>query len=145
MVHYSDPCCCFGSSSLTRPYLLIFLKLERFGCILDRMLHFDLNVVMLLVELQDSLIVKHPKKNPLVLRMLVLMFVMVCGVYICAVCMKQIGGNTTERLLSIPVAEKPCDLSDVEPSEKPYVHLPKPETFSRLGFVWSCTFFCIRI
>lgn len=80
---------------------------------------------------KDSLIVKHPKKNPLVLRMLVLMFVMVCGVYICAVCLKQIGGKATARLLSIQVAERPCEVTDIEPSEKPYVHFPKPETFSR--------------
>lgn len=77
---------------------------------------------------------KHPKKNPLVLRMLVLMFVMVCGVYICAVCLKQIGGHPTVRILSIPVAVKPCDSVDVEPSEKPYVHFPKPETFSRFSY-----------
>lgn len=82
---------------------------------------------------------KHPKKNPLVLRMLVLMFVMVCGVYICSVCLKQIGGHPTVRLLSYPVAERACDVADVEPSEKPYVHFPKPETFNRLDFVCSCT------
>lgn len=80
---------------------------------------------------KDSLNVKHPKKNPLVLRMLVLMFAMVCGVYICAVCLKQIGGKATARLLSIQVAERPCEITDIEPLEKPYVHFPKPETFSR--------------
>ncbi|KAH6818949.1 P-loop containing nucleoside triphosphate hydrolases superfamily protein [Perilla frutescens var. frutescens] len=63
--------------------------------------------------------------------MLVLMFVMVCGVYICAVCLKQIGGRATARLLSIQVAERPCEVTDIDPSEKPYVHFPKPETFSR--------------
>ncbi|XP_042005479.1 uncharacterized protein LOC121754188 [Salvia splendens] len=80
---------------------------------------------------KDSLIVKHPKKNPLVLRMLVLMFVMVCGVYICSVCLKQIGGHPTVRLLSYPVAERACDVADIEPSKKPYVHFPKPESFNR--------------
>ncbi|XP_047983440.1 uncharacterized protein LOC125224127 isoform X1 [Salvia hispanica] len=80
---------------------------------------------------KDSLIVKHPKKNPLVLRMLVLMFVMVCGIYICSVCLKQIGGHPTMRLLSYPMAERACDVADIEPSEKPYVHYPKPETFNR--------------
>lgn len=83
---------------------------------------------------------KHPKKNPLVLRMLVLMFVMVCGVYICAVCVKQIGGKATARLLSIQVAERPCEITDIEPLEKPYVHFPKPETFSRLDIVCSHTY-----
>lgn len=87
------------------------------------------------------MIVKHPKKNPLVLRMLVLMFVMVCGVYICTVCLKQIGGHATVQLLSFSVAETPCDAKDIEPAEKPYVHFPKPETFSRLDFICSYTFF----
>ncbi|KAG6408899.1 hypothetical protein SASPL_131925 [Salvia splendens] len=63
--------------------------------------------------------------------MLVLMFVMVCGVYICSVCLKQIGGHPTVRLLSYPMAERACDVADIEPSEKPYVHFPKPESFNR--------------
>ncbi|XP_047983441.1 uncharacterized protein LOC125224127 isoform X2 [Salvia hispanica] len=63
--------------------------------------------------------------------MLVLMFVMVCGIYICSVCLKQIGGHPTMRLLSYPMAERACDVADIEPSEKPYVHYPKPETFNR--------------
>ncbi|KAL8541351.1 hypothetical protein ACS0TY_002559 [Phlomoides rotata] len=80
---------------------------------------------------EDSLISKHPKKNPLLLRMLVVIFVMVCGVYICSVCLRQIGGRATGRLLSVQVGERPCEFAHVEPSEKPYVHFPKPKTFSR--------------
>ncbi|KAL3814208.1 hypothetical protein ACJIZ3_015476 [Penstemon smallii] len=80
---------------------------------------------------KDSLNLKPQKKNPLVLRMVVLIFAMVCGVYICSVCLKQIGGKTTERLLNVQVLERPCDATNIEPSEKPYVHFPKPKTFSR--------------
>ncbi|KAL8554461.1 hypothetical protein ACS0TY_002598 [Phlomoides rotata] len=63
--------------------------------------------------------------------MLVVIFVMVCGVYICSVCLRQIGGRATGRLLSVQVGERPCEFAHVEPSEKPYVHFPKPKTFSR--------------
>ncbi|KAI3446016.1 hypothetical protein Pfo_002681 [Paulownia fortunei] len=80
---------------------------------------------------KDSLIVKHPKKNPLALRMVVLIFVMVCGVFICSICLRQIGGWSTGRLLSVQVLGRPCEAADIEPSEKPYVHFPKPKTFSR--------------
>lgn len=150
LVHDSDPpfsvllrFCCFRVPSLElNPTLyVVFLKLERIRLYLvssldlgSKLCLFVSHLCDVLLEFQDSLIVKHPKKNPLVLRMLVLMFVMVCGVYICAVCLKQIDGHTAVRILSIPVAAKPCDSVDVEPSEKPYVHFPKPATFSRFSF-----------
>ncbi|EYU37703.1 hypothetical protein ABFS82_02G031700 [Erythranthe guttata] len=87
----------------------------------------------LCLSAKDSLIVKqHQKKNPLIFRMLVLMVVMVCGVYICSVCVKQIGGQSSVRLLSIhQVVEKPCVATNIEPSETAYVHFPKPKTFNR--------------
>ncbi|PIN12327.1 hypothetical protein CDL12_15061 [Handroanthus impetiginosus] len=80
---------------------------------------------------KESLINRSPKKSPLVLRMLVLMFAMVCGIYICAVCLKQIGSQSVGHSFSVQVVGKPCEPADIEPSEKPYVHLPKPKTFSR--------------
>ncbi|PIN20447.1 hypothetical protein CDL12_06855 [Handroanthus impetiginosus] len=85
---------------------------------------------------KDSLIVKSPKKNPLALRMVVLIFVMVCGVYICSVCLRQVGGRSTGRLLSVEVAERPCEVTNIEPSDKRYVHFPKPKTFSSCGCVF---------
>ncbi|GFP84554.1 hypothetical protein PHJA_000599300 [Phtheirospermum japonicum] len=54
---------------------------------------------------KDSLIVKSPKKSPVAFRMVVLIFVV--------------------------VVKKPCEFTDIEPSEKPYVHFPNPNTFSR--------------
>ncbi|KAF5740702.1 hypothetical protein HS088_TW11G00779 [Tripterygium wilfordii] len=39
--------------------------------------------------------------------------------------------HTTARLLSIIVAEQPCNASGIEESEMPYLHYPKPETFDR--------------
>lgn len=67
----------------------------------------------------------------MMLRMVVLIFAMVCGVYICSIGLKQIGVHTTGRIVSVHVVEKPCEATDIEPSEKPYVHFPKPKTFSR--------------
>ncbi|KAI3448097.1 hypothetical protein Pfo_004762 [Paulownia fortunei] len=80
---------------------------------------------------KESWIIKPPKKNPLVLRMVVLILAMVCGIYICSVCLRQIGGQSTGRSWSIQVVERPCEATDIEPSEKPYVHFPKPRTFRR--------------
>ncbi|KAL3843496.1 hypothetical protein ACJIZ3_000899 [Penstemon smallii] len=80
---------------------------------------------------KDSLLIKSPKKNPLVLRMVVLIFATICGIYICSICLRQVGGRSAGRLLSVQVIEKPCEVTNIEPSEKPYVHFPKPKTFSR--------------
>ncbi|KAL3651797.1 hypothetical protein CASFOL_004799 [Castilleja foliolosa] len=81
---------------------------------------------------QENSITKPSKKNPLLLRMLVLIFVMVCGIYICSVYLKQIGGQLIGSSSSIQVVERGlCEATDIDPSEKPYVHFPKPRTFSR--------------
>ncbi|XP_059653932.1 uncharacterized protein LOC132300736 isoform X2 [Cornus florida] len=80
---------------------------------------------------KDNLIVKGPKKSPLVLRMLVLTFAMACGVYICSICLKQISTHTKARFPNVQVVERPCELPNLEQWEKPYVHYPQPKTFSR--------------
>ncbi|KAL6211668.1 hypothetical protein ACLB2K_016891 [Fragaria x ananassa] len=73
-----------------------------------------------------------PKKSSLLLRTNVVLFVMLCGVYICSVCLKQIRTGTSIRFLSIPeVIQKPCQKPYIEPEEAPYVHFPKPTTYSR--------------
>ncbi|XP_057986853.1 uncharacterized protein LOC110664335 isoform X2 [Hevea brasiliensis] len=80
---------------------------------------------------KDSLIIKAPKKSPLVLRLVVLAFAMVCGVYICSICIKQIGPHTTATLLNFKVFDQQCNTSNAEPWELHYMHYPEPETFSR--------------
>ncbi|KAL2456517.1 Uncharacterized protein Adt_46762 [Abeliophyllum distichum] len=80
---------------------------------------------------KDGLIIKAPKKSPLVLRMFVLFFAMVCGVYICSVCMRQVRSRSNGRVLSVKVVERPCEAPIIQPSEKSYVHFPKPNTFAR--------------
>ncbi|KAL2537523.1 P-loop containing nucleoside triphosphate hydrolase superfamily protein [Forsythia ovata] len=80
---------------------------------------------------KDGLIIKQPKKSPLMLRMFVLFFAMVCGVYICSVCMRQVRARSNGRVLSVKVVERPCEAPVIQPSEKSYVHFPKPNTFAR--------------
>ena len=81
--------------------------------------------------LQDSFVFKLPKKSPLVLRMVVLSFVMVCAVYICSICLKQIGVVPSAGFLNVEVFERPCPEPNIEPWDIPYVHYPKPKTYSR--------------
>ncbi|GLU17187.1 hypothetical protein SLE2022_335790 [Rubroshorea leprosula] len=80
---------------------------------------------------KDSFLLKSPKKSPLVLRMVVLMFVMVCGVYIFSICLKQISTGTKDGILKVEMFERPCPEPHIEPWEIPYVHHPKSRTFSR--------------
>ncbi|KAJ0093541.1 hypothetical protein Patl1_25838 [Pistacia atlantica] len=70
----------------------------------------------------DAFILKCPKKSPdspLALRMIVLMFVMACGVYICSICIKQISNCTNTELLNIQVIDGPCPVPNIEPWEIP--------------------------
>ncbi|KAK9270433.1 hypothetical protein L1049_026012 [Liquidambar formosana] len=80
---------------------------------------------------KDTLVIKAPKKSPLVLRMVVLAFAVVCGVYICSICLSQTSPHTKAKFLDIQVFDRPCNTSSTEQWETPYVHYPKPETYSR--------------
>ncbi|KAG8641250.1 uncharacterized protein LOC110629496 isoform X2 [Manihot esculenta] len=81
--------------------------------------------------LQDTIIIKPPKKSPILLRMIVLVFAMVCGVFICSVCLKQISTHSKIKIEDIQVIERP--FSDNPPTQMriPIMHFPHPETFSR--------------
>ncbi|KAF7138350.1 hypothetical protein RHSIM_Rhsim07G0230900 [Rhododendron simsii] len=80
---------------------------------------------------QDTLIVKAPKRSPLALRMVVLLFALACGVYICLICLRQTSFNNKIRFLNVRVIEQPCPASGMKNLEIPNVHFPKPKTFSR--------------
>ncbi|KAE7999593.1 hypothetical protein FH972_004001 [Carpinus fangiana] len=80
---------------------------------------------------KDPLLLKASKKSPLLSRMVILVFAMVCGVYIYSVCLKQISIYTKTKLLNIQLIENPCHVNAIDLSEIPYVHYPNPETFSR--------------
>ncbi|KAG2409092.1 uncharacterized protein HKW66_Vig0039140 [Vigna angularis] len=80
---------------------------------------------------KDVLLVKSWKSSTFVWRLVVLTLAMVSGVYICSICLKQIGTGTKVRFLEIKVEQKPCPEPNIEPWEIPYVHYPKPKTYSR--------------
>ncbi|KAL2344842.1 hypothetical protein Fmac_006127 [Flemingia macrophylla] len=80
---------------------------------------------------KDVLLVKGLKSSTFVWRLVVLTFAMVCGVYICSICLKQIGTSSKIGFLDINVIQKPCPEPNIEPWEIPYVHYPNPKTYSR--------------
>ncbi|CAA3013364.1 nodulation h [Olea europaea subsp. europaea] len=80
---------------------------------------------------KGTIIIKSPKKSPIFLRMIVLVFAMVCGVYICSVCLNQTNFGTTSKLLNVEINKRHCCDYEVDRSQTPYAHYPKPETFSR--------------
>lgn len=75
---------------------------------------------------------KSPKKSSLLLRMIVLTLTMICGLYICSVCLKQIRSSSrVDEILNIEVVERICEAPQMEAWEKPFIHFPKPKTFNR--------------
>ncbi|CAL9054644.1 unnamed protein product [Musa banksii] len=80
---------------------------------------------------KDTLVIKPLKKSHLALRMFVLAAVMICGVYICSVCLKQIGSQSMPRFVKFELTEEPCSSVGVPPSEVSYLHYPKPTTYIR--------------
>lgn len=78
------------------------------------------------------LIIKPPKKSPLLLRTIVLLFAIGCGIYICSICVKQTGSTHSMRKFHhIQVIERPCNNYGIKLSQLPYMHHPNPKTFSR--------------
>lgn len=80
---------------------------------------------------KDVLIIKPPKKSSVVLRLIVLVFSMVFGVYICSICLKQISMQTKNKFVDIEVIERPCYNTLVDRSQIPFLHYPNPKTFDR--------------
>lgn len=98
----------------------------------------NFNVVTVALNgFQGTIIIKSPKKSPIFLRMIVLVFAMVCGVYICSVCLNQTNFGTTSKLLNVEINKRHCCDYEVDRSQTPYAHYPKPETFSRYTFNFS--------
>ncbi|CAK9166467.1 unnamed protein product [Ilex paraguariensis] len=81
--------------------------------------------------IKDTLIIKNPKKSPVLLRMIVIVFAMVCGLYICSICVKQISSQTKPKFLNFEVTVRPCHDCNIDRYQIPYSHYPKPETFNR--------------
>lgn len=92
--------------------------------------------VFLFLGLQDILVMKPQKKSPLLLRMSVLIFSMVCGVFICSVCLKQISTHARTMLMELQI-EKPSrsSISSINrlnlTHDVPLLHYPEPVSFNR--------------
>ncbi|KAK4258749.1 hypothetical protein QN277_005162 [Acacia crassicarpa] len=80
---------------------------------------------------KDVLLAKASKNSTLVGKMTVLVFAMVCGVYICSICLQQVSTPAKIGILDIKVVNKTCPEPNIETWEMPYVHYPKPKTYSR--------------
>ncbi|XP_027090958.2 uncharacterized protein [Coffea arabica] len=63
--------------------------------------------------------------------MAVLLFSMVCGVYIFSICTTQMAYFRDSNLLKLKQIQKQCPASGIEISETAYLHFPEPKTFSR--------------
>ncbi|KAI3706087.1 hypothetical protein L1987_76342 [Smallanthus sonchifolius] len=81
--------------------------------------------------IKDMLIVGPPVKKSLVLRISLVAFVMVCGVFMCSIGLKQISNFTKAGFIDTKVVERHCEVPVVEKWERSYVHFPKPTTFNR--------------
>lgn len=81
---------------------------------------------------KDLLVVKAPKKTPLLLRSTVVLFAVFCGLYMFTICIKQTRFATDSSLFKIQlIQDPPCDKSGYGESELAYLHFPKPQTFRR--------------
>ncbi|KAJ6829341.1 uncharacterized protein M6B38_295950 [Iris pallida] len=80
---------------------------------------------------KDALVIKPQKRNPLLLRMIVLALVMISGVYICSVCLKQRGISFGPNMMKVDVLEQPCPRPNISQAEVPFVHYPQPATYRR--------------
>ncbi|PIN12811.1 hypothetical protein CDL12_14574 [Handroanthus impetiginosus] len=83
--------------------------------------------------IKDIFVPKASKRAPL--RTVVLIFAVVCGLYIFSICIKQQTNIFRQpNPLQIQVIDRrnrACRNTQIEEEDIPYVHFPKPEAFSR--------------
>lgn len=80
---------------------------------------------------KDTLTLKPPKKSSLVLRLMLSAIAMVCGIYICSICLKQMNLQNKSKFLLFQDFKRPCYDTIIDRSQIPYLHYPKPKTFNR--------------
>lgn len=77
------------------------------------------------------LVIKPPKRSPMLLRTAVFVFSMVCVIIIFSVCIKQISTQARTKFMDLEVIDN-LTRSRVKQVDIPYIlHYPKPESFSR--------------
>ncbi|GAB2267371.1 hypothetical protein Dimus_002356 [Dionaea muscipula] len=79
---------------------------------------------------KDTLVIKAPKRSPMVSSMLVLVIFMACGVYIFSTSFNQINPYKMAKILNVQfIGEPSCPVANE--SEAPFAHYPRPRTFNR--------------
>ncbi|KAK7310499.1 hypothetical protein RJT34_08053 [Clitoria ternatea] len=94
---------------------------------------------------KDSVEFKSIKKFPSTLRLVVLLISATCGIYICSFNLVQPRVRSNTKLLELRVINnQSCQISGVEEWEVPFLHYPKPKTYSREECACNpVRFFCI--
>ncbi|KAL3655265.1 hypothetical protein CASFOL_001051 [Castilleja foliolosa] len=83
---------------------------------------------------QDAVAKVSSKRSPLILRMVVLFFSMLCGLYIFSIYIKQTDAFrqiNPMKLKAIDRRNRVCRDTRIDDQDLPYVHFPIPQTFSR--------------
>ena len=96
------------------------------------------------VGVQDSLVIKPQKKYPLGLWMAVLGLIMISGMYICSLCLKQRVLLVTPNQMKVKSTRQTCRDPSIPKSELRYMHYPEPISYSRYGVRLAVKSFQIR-
>ncbi|CAL9089405.1 unnamed protein product [Musa textilis] len=90
-----------------------------------------IKMVFLWAGVQDSLVIKPQKKYPLGLWMAVLGLIMISGIYICSLCLKQSVLLITPNQMKVKSTRQTCHDPSIPKSELRYMHYPEPTSYSR--------------
>ncbi|XP_068642141.1 uncharacterized protein [Aristolochia californica] len=85
----------------------------------------------LIIAVEEAFAIKNPKRSPIVVWMVVLVFASIFGLYIGFAYLGQIRTRPNSKYMMVQVNEQLCQISGIRPGESVHVHFPKPETFSR--------------
>ncbi|RRT72804.1 hypothetical protein BHE74_00035205 [Ensete ventricosum] len=94
-----------------------------------------IEVIFFSVGVQDSLVIKPQKKYPLGLWIAVLGLIMISGIYICSLCIKQRVLLVTPNQMKVTSTRQTCHDPSVPKPELHYMHYPEPTSYSRYGGV----------
>ncbi|KAK9124961.1 hypothetical protein Scep_013807 [Stephania cephalantha] len=85
------------------------------------------------MDSENAFSFKSSKRSPFMLRMVLLFVVMMFGVYIGFLCLKQttVQMESTNRSIVSGGAVTRCEILNSSPNETIFVHFPQPKTYSR--------------
>ncbi|CAA6659451.1 unnamed protein product [Spirodela intermedia] len=79
---------------------------------------------------KEAFVIRPTKKTPITLRMIILIFSMVFGVYICSVSLRQSRFRSHTNLIEV-VVSRHCRKPVASNWEDPLIHYPVPRTYNR--------------